>query len=62
LSVADRRSPEREIKFDGCRTHMHLRDGRAILYSRNGHNWTWRGATLANALLQLSARQAVLDA
>src|SRR3954453_21988001 len=28
----------REIKFDGNRTQIHLREGRAVLYSRNGHD------------------------
>jgi bifunctional non-homologous end joining protein LigD len=52
----------REIKFDGYRTQIHLREGRAVLYSRNGHDWTSRYKTLAAAVTNLPARHAVLDA
>src|SRR5947209_2481118 len=52
----------REVKFDGYRTQLHLRDGKAVLYSRNGNDWTSRYETLAAALVNLSAGHAVIDA
>src|SRR5215207_4034824 len=52
----------REIKFDGYRTQLHLREGRPVLYSRNGFDWTDRYETLAAALMKLPARHVVLDA
>src|SRR4051812_27590124 len=51
-----------EIKFDGYRTQLHLRPDRTVVYSRNGHDWTSRYATLAEALRMLPARHAVIDA
>lgn len=52
----------REIKFDGYRTQIHLRGDDAVLYSRNGHDWTSRYKALADAVTALSARHAVVDA
>src|SRR3954470_2975379 len=52
----------REIKFDGYRTQLHLREGTAVLYSRNGNNWTSRYESIAAALLKLPARHAIIDA
>jgi bifunctional non-homologous end joining protein LigD len=51
-----------EIKFDGYRTQLHLRPDRPVVYSRNGHDWTSRYAALADALRELPARHAVIDA
>jgi bifunctional non-homologous end joining protein LigD len=51
-----------EIKFDGYRTQLHLRPDRPVAYSRNGHDWTARYRTVSDALAQLPARHAVMDA
>jgi bifunctional non-homologous end joining protein LigD len=50
-----------EIKFDGYRLVCLLRDGRARLLTRNGHDWTDRFAGIARAAEQLPIRQGVLD-
>src|SRR5437879_3773232 len=52
----------REIKFDGYRTQLHLRKGKAVLYSRNGNDWTSRYETIGAALVKLPAGQAIMDA
>ena len=31
-----------EIKFDGFRSQLHLRNGEVTIYSRGGHDWTER--------------------
>ncbi len=36
-----------EIKFDGYRMQVHVRNGRATFYSRNGNDWTERFEHLA---------------
>ena len=51
-----------ELKFDGYRTQLHLPPDRTLLYSRNGHDWIDRYASLAEALRKLPANHAVLDA
>jgi ATP-dependent DNA ligase len=50
-----------EIKFDGCRTQLHWRRPDAVLYTRNGFDWTGRYETLAAAAAKLTAKHAVLD-
>jgi bifunctional non-homologous end joining protein LigD len=49
-----------EIKYDGYRTQAHLRDGRCILYTRRGYNWTSRFATIAESLRAIKV-DAILD-
>ena len=51
-----------EPKLDGYRLQI-VKSGRAVrLYSRNGHEWTERLATVADALAGLACRSAVIDA
>jgi DNA ligase D-like protein (predicted ligase) len=50
-----------EIKFDGYRTIAHLRDGRATMRTRNGHDWTERYGAIAAELGQLPCQSAVID-
>lgn len=50
-----------EIKYDGYRLLCFLRDGKAILFTRNGHDWTKRFSSLAEALETLPVNSAVLD-
>jgi bifunctional non-homologous end joining protein LigD len=51
-----------EPKLDGYRLRI-LKSGRAVrLYSRDGHEWTERLATLADALAGIPGRSAVIDA
>jgi bifunctional non-homologous end joining protein LigD len=32
-----------ELKFDGYRTQAHLQNGRPVIYTRAGHDWTSEG-------------------
>jgi bifunctional non-homologous end joining protein LigD len=50
-----------EIKLDGYRAQLHLREGKAIVYSRRGHDWTEQFSAIARAAEKLGVRDAVLD-
>ena len=50
-----------EIKADGYRAQVHVQDKSVIVYSRSGYNWTDRFSTIAEAAIELRARQAILD-
>jgi bifunctional non-homologous end joining protein LigD len=50
-----------EIKADGYRTQVHLIDGKVIVYSRRGHDWTEQFGAIAQAAKHLKARQAIID-
>jgi len=50
-----------EPKLDGYRIQI-VKDGADVrLYSRNGHDWTKRLATLTEAFLGIPARSAIID-
>jgi bifunctional non-homologous end joining protein LigD len=50
-----------EIKFDGYRIQPHLVRSSAIIYTRNGHDWTNRFSTIASAVSHLPAERLILD-
>ena len=50
-----------EIKWDGYRVSAYVKDGKATIRTRNGHDWTRRFPTIAAALAALPVRSAVLD-
>src|SRR5215212_1101285 len=50
-----------EIKHDGFRTQVHVRNGNATIYSRNGHDWTDRYATIAHDAAKLPVSNAIFD-
>lgn len=50
-----------EIKADGYRAQVHLRGGKATVYSRRGYDWTETFASIAKAAEALPVRHAVLD-
>ena len=50
-----------EIKADGYRAQVHLRDGEATVYSRRGYDWTETFASMASAAETLPVGHAVLD-
>lgn len=50
-----------ETKFDGYRLLARLEDGRARLFTRNGHDWTERMPMLARAIEALPIGTAWLD-
>jgi bifunctional non-homologous end joining protein LigD len=51
-----------EIKHDGYRVQVHVRDGAATVYTRRGYDWTARFHTIASAAAKLPVKQAILDA
>ena len=50
-----------EIKADGYRAQVHIRDKRVTIYSRSGHDWTDEFAPIAKAASQLNVREAIID-
>ncbi|MGY4330947.1 DNA ligase D-like protein (predicted ligase) [Bradyrhizobium sp. LB7.2] len=50
-----------EIKADGYRAQLHLRDGDAKVYSRTGLDWTEQFSSIAAAAHQLKANSAIID-
>ena len=50
-----------ELKVDGYRMQVHLRDGKATLYTRTGLDWTHRMRPVAGVLAQVEAETAILD-
>jgi bifunctional non-homologous end joining protein LigD len=50
-----------EIKFDGFRSQLHLRNGEATIYSRGGHDWTARYRSVAHQATKLRAQHLVID-
>src|SRR5215813_5990943 len=50
-----------EMKFDGYRMQVHKVGSRVVIYSRNGHDFTERFASIAQLLHELPAKVAVLD-
>ena len=50
-----------EIKHDGFRTIVTVDRGRAVAFSRNGHDWSGRYSRIVEAAAKLRCRQAVID-
>jgi bifunctional non-homologous end joining protein LigD len=50
-----------EIKFDGYRVQLHLRDGQATILSKNGADFTNRFPRIAAALADLPVKSAIID-
>jgi bifunctional non-homologous end joining protein LigD len=50
-----------EIKWDGYRGQAHLEDGRAVIFTRNGLDWTAKFGPVAEAVAALDARDVILD-
>ncbi len=50
-----------EIKLDGFRSQLHLRNGKVTIYSRSGHDWTDRYRSVADQAAQLTAKHLVID-
>jgi bifunctional non-homologous end joining protein LigD len=50
-----------EIKTDGYQAQVHIRDGKVIVYSRSGYDWTRQFAAIAKAASRLKVRDAILD-
>src|SRR5437868_7412516 len=50
-----------EIKTDGYRAQVHIRDGKVTVYSRSGYDWTQQFAPIAAAAESLDVREAIID-
>ncbi|WP_395451219.1 non-homologous end-joining DNA ligase [Aminobacter sp. UC22_36] len=50
-----------EIKYDGYRTQIHLADGQARAFTRNGHDWSAKYTAVLAAAGDLISRDAILD-
>jgi len=50
-----------EIKTDGYRAQVHIREGKVIVCSRSGYDWTQQFATIAEAAKKLKVREAIID-
>jgi ATP dependent DNA ligase domain len=50
-----------EVKLDGYRVQAHKLGARVVLFSRNGHDFTERFASIAALLREMPAKAAVLD-
>lgn len=50
-----------EIKFDGYRLQVHVREKEAKLFTRRGHDWTRRFKPIASAAWWLETNAAVID-
>lgn len=50
-----------ELKYDGYRMLCRIQEGRARLFSRNGHEWTAKLREQATAAAQLPVKEAWLD-
>src|SRR5436190_20380439 len=50
-----------EIKTDGYRAQVHIRDGKVTVYSRSGYNWTQQFGAIAKAGAKLKVRDAIID-
>ncbi len=66
LAMLVARAPEgdewiHELKFDGYRILCRIRDGKATLWTRNGHEWTAKLRSLGDALAGLPVERAWLD-
>lgn len=50
-----------EVKWDGYRLAVHLKDGKVRVLTRGGHDWTHRFPAIAGDMLRLDATSAILD-
>lgn len=51
-----------EVKFDGFRVQLHVSDGKAAVFSRNGKDFGGRFRSVRTRLADLPVRSAVIDA
>jgi bifunctional non-homologous end joining protein LigD len=50
-----------EIKFDGYRVQVHLRDAAVKVFTRRGHDWTNRFRKIASDAWHVNAGSAIID-
>jgi bifunctional non-homologous end joining protein LigD len=51
-----------EIKHDGYRLQVHIRDGRVRLFTRTGVDWSDRYPWIVEDAARLPVKQAIIDA
>ncbi|MGJ4953070.1 non-homologous end-joining DNA ligase [Bradyrhizobium sp. HKCCYLS20291] len=50
-----------EIKFDGYRVQVHLRDDQVTVYTRRGHDWTKRFRKIVGDASEIGVGSAIID-
>ena len=50
-----------EIKFDGYRVQLHVREDKPIVFTRSGLNWTSKFSAIAAAAVDLPVNHAIID-
>src|SRR3954465_6354445 len=50
-----------EIKFDGYRVQVHLKDAAIKVFTRRGHDWTNRFRKIAGDASEIGASSAIID-
>jgi bifunctional non-homologous end joining protein LigD len=50
-----------EIKFDGYRVQVHIRDGAVKVFTRRGNDWTKRFRKIADDAFEVNAGSAIID-
>src|SRR3954467_12678914 len=50
-----------EIKTDGYRAQVHIRNRRVTIYSRSGYDWTAQFGPIAKAASKLKVREGIID-
>src|SRR5215213_6310638 len=50
-----------EIKFDGYRTQVHIRDAGIQFFTRRGHDWSDRFSALKGPFGQINTHAAIID-
>jgi bifunctional non-homologous end joining protein LigD len=50
-----------EIKFDGYRVQVHIKDGAVTVFTRRGNDWTERFAKIAADAWHLNVKSAIID-
>src|SRR4051794_30862409 len=50
-----------EIKTDGYRVQVHIRDANVTVYSRSGYDWTQQFGAISKAAAKLKVRDAIID-
>jgi bifunctional non-homologous end joining protein LigD len=50
-----------EIKFDGYRVQVHIKDGKVKVFTRRGNDWSTRFRKIAADAFEVNAGSAIID-
>jgi bifunctional non-homologous end joining protein LigD len=50
-----------EVKYDGYRSQVHVKQGKVTIYTRNGFDWTHRYRGIAETVAALRIGEAIFD-